>query len=565
MANYYNGGGGGGGWQSTDNSQANLMHGYGAPPPQQQQQQQNPYYQPYGQQPPPQQHQQQYGGAPNYGQQYPPQPYAAPYAPQQASYPPPQGPPPPQNMGEKFQKTSKYKDVWAAIVFFLTMAGFAACAVKGISNLASAKNNTADNNNRNGNTGASDSKFVVPPPGDTAGILIATVGTGFLLSVLYFIAMQRFAGKLIKVSMVLNLAILVALAAYFATQRQYAATIIWLLFAGLSAFFLWSWRSRIPLAKIILKTVTSITGQFPATLFAGFIGLVLITLFNALWLATFAGMMQLFDDSKSNGARYAVIVFLLFALYYASQVISNVVHVTVAGLFASYYFMGQPGGPQGKVTIPMSNPTLQSAKRATTTSFGSVCFGSLVIAILQTIRAILRMAQNDAASDGNLAGALCAACAGCCLGIIEGLIEYFNKWAFCQVAIYGTDYITAAKNTWALCKSRGVDAIINDQLIGSVLGVGGIVVSFICGFVAFIYVRFSPNIPNDALHYSVFIILAVFLGASEFFVLSNVIDSGATSTFVCLAEDPAALQRTKPQLYEAIRAVYPQVGVAAGY
>ncbi|KAJ3175434.1 putative choline transporter, neither null mutation nor overexpression affects choline transport [Geranomyces variabilis] len=560
MANYS-----GGGWQSTENSQANLMHGYGAP----QHQQPQPYAAPYAQQPQPQQYgqQQQYGGG-GYGQQYQQQPqaYATPYAPQQTAYPPPQGPPPPPvNMGEKFQKTSKYKDVWAAVVFFLTMAGFAACAVKGLSNLHAASKNTADNNTNNGNSGANNNKFVVPPPGDTAGILVACVGTGFLLSVLYFLAMQRFAGKLIKFSLVMNVVILIALAAYFATQRQFVATIIWLLFAALSAFFLWSWRSRIPLAKIILKTVTSVTGQFPATLFAGFIGLVLITIFNALWLATFAGMMQVYDDKSSNGARYAVVVFLLFALYYASQVISNVVHVTVAGLFASYYFMGQPGGAQGKVTIPMANPTAQSAKRALTTSFGSVCFGSLVIAILQTIRAILRMAQNDAASDGNLAGALCAACAGCCLGIIEDLIQYFNKWAFCQVAIYGTDYITAAKNTWALCKSRGVDAIINDQLIGSVLGVGGIVVSFICGFVAFLYVRFSPNIPNDSAHYAVFIILAVFLGASEFFVLSNVIDSGSTATFVCLAEDPAALQRTKPQLYEAIRAVYPQVGVAGGY
>ncbi|TPX61697.1 hypothetical protein PhCBS80983_g00930 [Powellomyces hirtus] len=544
---------------SAQNSTQNLMpqggyqQQYGAPayPPQG-----HPQHQ-YGQQ---QQQYNQYNQYQQNPQQYQPQPYAAPYnAPnyQQQNYPPPQAPPPQQGSGEKFAKTSKYKDLWAAIVFLLTMAAFAVCVVRGLTSLKFAKNNTGVTNPENNNAG---NEFVVPPPADLGGILAASVGTGFVLSVLYFVAMQKFAGKLIKVSMVLNVLVLAALAAYYAYQRQFAATIIMVLILGITAFFLWSCRSRIPLAKIVLKTVTKVTGQYPATLFAGFMALVLIAIFNALWLASFAGMMQYFETNNSgNGLRYLTIVFMLFALYYASQVISNVVHVTVSGLFATYYFMGQPGGPQGKVTIPIKNPTAASAKRALTTSFGSICFGSLVIAILQTIRAMLRMASQEAAQDGNVVGALCAACAGCCLGIIEGLIEYFNKWAFVQVAVYGKDYITAAKDTWRLCKTRGIDAIINDQLIGTVLGIGGLVVSFICGFVAFLYVRFSDNIPNNALHYAVFIILAVFLGASEFFVLSNVIDSGATATFVCLAEDPAALQRTKPELYEAIRAVYPQV------
>lgn len=98
--------------------------------------------------------------------------------------------------------------------------------------------------------------------------------------------------------------------------------------------------------------------------------------------------------------------------------------------------MGTPG-PDGKVTVPVRNPTAASAKRALTTSFGPICFGSLVIALIQTVRALLRMAAQQSADDGNLAGALCAACAECCLSFIEGLIQYFNKWAFVQVAVYG--------------------------------------------------------------------------------------------------------------------------------
>jgi hypothetical protein len=55
---------------------------------------------------------------------------------------------------------------------------------------------------------------------------------------------------------------------------------------------------------------------------------------------------------------------------------------------------------------------------------------------------------------------------------MEALLEYFNHYAFTQVAIYGKDFCTAAKDTWNLVKQRGMDAVINDNLIGNVLSSG---------------------------------------------------------------------------------------------
>lgn len=48
------------------------------------------------------------------------------------------------------------------------------------------------------------------------------------------------------------------------------------------------------------------------------------------------------------------------------------------------------------VDVAVKNPTLASAKRAMTTSFGSNCFGSLLIAIIQTIRFLARQAEQQA-------------------------------------------------------------------------------------------------------------------------------------------------------------------------
>ena len=46
------------------------------------------------------------------------------------------------------------------------------------------------------------------------------------------------------------------------------------------------------------------------------------------------------------------------------------------------------------------------------------------------------------------------------------------------------------------------------------------------------------------------------VGALIMSTVTETINSGVVSTFVCLAENPQALQRTRPALYQAIRSTY---------
>ena len=58
--------------------------------------------------------------------------------------------------------------------------------------------------------------------------------------------------------------------------------------------------------------------------------------------------------------------------------------------------------------------------RTVTTSFGSICFGSLIVAILQALRMLANVARDQ--DDGIL---LCLA--ECILACIASIVEYFNK------------------------------------------------------------------------------------------------------------------------------------------
>lgn len=64
-----------------------------------------------------------------------------------------------------------------------------------------------------------------------------------------------------------------------------------------------------------------------------------------------------------------------------------------------------------------------------TYSFGSIAEGSLIVALLDVIRAGLNVVQQQEAMSGDAVGACIACCASCLVGCVRGLVDYFNRWA----------------------------------------------------------------------------------------------------------------------------------------
>jgi uncharacterized integral membrane protein len=337
---------------------------------------------------------------------------------------------------------------------------------------------------------------------------------------------------------------------------------MYLVFLVIMAFCFKAYKKRIPFASVVMATVSNVTVKYSGTLGSVFFGLIVQFAYLAFFCATAVACSIYFDfqgnssgrrGTSINGILYALYVFLIFSSYWTAQVLQNVVHVTVSGVFAAYYFMS--GSPQG---MP-ANPTMGSFKRAVTTSFGSICYGSLLIALIQTVRALLRNAANN--SDSGVA-VFIACCVECLLAWIESLAEYFNRYAYVQVAIYGKPFCRAAKDTLTLIKDRGVDAIINDNLIGTVLVIGGFLVGLGSVFVAWMTQGFKTSVDAPMI---LVLFLSFIIGFVMFSVISSVVDSGVATTFVCLAEDPAALQATKPELWEKIRETYPSAAFTNMY
>ena len=71
----------------------------------------------------------------------------------------------------------------------------------------------------------------------------------------------------------------------------------------------------------------------------------------------------------------------------------------------------------------LKGATRGAAKRAFTYSFGSISFGSLVVALINMVRQAVSIAQQQEAQGGNMAASIAFCCLGCIIGLIDWAVQ----------------------------------------------------------------------------------------------------------------------------------------------
>ncbi|ORZ38207.1 plasma-membrane choline transporter-domain-containing protein [Catenaria anguillulae PL171] len=407
--------------------------------------------------------------------------------------------------------------------------------------------------------------------------VVAAAFASMAFSFCYLLLMKSVPKQLVKLTFWCSAFTFCALGVFlFLMTGSIFLGVVMLFIGGLYVMTYRMWRKRMPFAAVMLATVSSVTNKYGGMLFVAVVGLIAQLAYVVGWAITAVCASVYFGAFNSTSssttmrmtpAMYILWLYLVFSLYWTTQVIRNVIHTTLSGVFASFYFLS--GSPAGMPAFP----TLAAFKRTTTTSFGSVCYGSLLVAAVQTLRAAIDQARQSDRNNGLMAFIVC--CVDCLLACVQGMLEALNHYAFVQVAIYGKPYCRAAKDTWHMIKTRGVDLILNDSLIGNVLGFGGLWCACITTLVAwgaFAAAAASmpwPTTPAARMALDVTMIIALLIsaviGVIVFSVVGSVIESGTSATFVCLAEDPLALQQTKPELWQKVRETYPNAAFISMY
>ncbi|KAM7207635.1 Plasma-membrane choline transporter domain containing protein [Naviculisporaceae sp. PSN 640] len=518
----------------------------------------NGYGDPYGNgqyQPPPPQPS--YGNNPYQEQRPPPQPPKPAPGPDGNYGPDYGGPPPSYDEVFKVQKP-KYNDLWAGILFLLTFLGFAAVSAISIQGYAATRNQNSGSLNGQRNTFGLTTHTIYL----FGWVLI----TATVLSYGYMWLARKFTKQFIWITGILNIAIGLVTAIYMLYRRYWSGGIVFLIFSILTIICFISWIPRIPFSALMLQTSIDIAKRHGHVYMVSAVGGLLGAVFAAWYSVTLVAVYVKYQPDPNNaacrqgaggcgsGKVIGLIFFLTFAAYWISEWLKNTIHTTIAGVYGSWYFNSR--------NYP-TKVTRGALKRSLTYSFGSISLGSLVVAIINFLRHLCSVAQQNASSQGDILGTILFCIVGCLIGILDWAVQFLNRYAFAHIALYGKAYIPAAKDTWSMIKDRGIDALINECLIGPVLSIGAMFVGYASAFLAYLYMVFTAPAYNSGGGLTPVVVAFAFLiGLQICNIFTTPLSSGIDTIFVAMAWDPEVMMRDHPDLYHQMVAVYPHVAEA---
>jgi hypothetical protein len=311
-----------------------------------------------------------------------------------------------------------------------------------------------------------DSLILVLAFAGLAGLIISTISLTFMMNC---------AQQLIKTALFFNIFVTGAMLLLALLAGVLELAIMALIGLIISSYYTYVVWNRIPFAASNLITAVSAVRANIGLAFFAYTNLIVSFLWSILWSAAFVSTFFAVGGCDAEGNceneinGFAVFLFLV-SYYWTAQVLKNVVHVTVAGTVGTWWFV--PNEANGCCSQGVRN----SYWRSITSSFGSICFGSLLVAIIQAVKEIVHSMR-----EGN--GSMLACLLDCILGCIEGLVEYFNQWAFVYVGIYGYSFLEAGSSVMTLFKSRGWTAIIADVLVDTALFMVSVGVGILTGLV----------------------------------------------------------------------------------
>lgn len=283
---------------------------------------------------------------------------------------------------------------------------------------------------------------------------------------------------------------------------------------GLGALIAWLYWDRAHFTGMIVKSVVQIYDKATMIYAIG----VLTIVVQAAWIVVCTlAVIPLFLQGQGLLAFV-----LLLSLYWGMHVVSNILYVSAAGVVARHYF-----------GIQKEEAAKRSFGQACTNYFGSICFGSLLIAIIQTLTEMCRKAKEQAEEDNNVVGQVLACVAMCFLSCLESLVQIFNEFSFVYVAIYGIPFLDAAQKTYDLITSS--DALAKDCITDIVTMCGCIGVAIACATFNWLS---AWRLALEANFRTGSAFIGFIVGFAIMCVVSRILQGGCTTMIVCFEEEP---------------------------
>ncbi|KAJ3004889.1 hypothetical protein HKX48_000994 [Thoreauomyces humboldtii] len=297
-----------------------------------------------------------------------------------------------------------------------------------------------------------------------------------------------------------------------------------------SAFYLYRRRRETEQTIHILQLSCDILRTNPGIFVVSIALTAAYTLFAVTWVVLFSrlflrGAKEL-DPSGivkwhlAGGTGWAVSFFVLM-YFWTSAIFKNVEKVTVAGVVGEWYF-------QRPDTSLSADRTWKNFMAAVTTSFGSICLGSLILSIIQTFQFASRMARRATGTHSPLHRLLTA-----CLDCGGRLADNVTSYALVYAGLTGSSFASASYATTRVFRRNLVLGLVTTTVTRLVLFVATATLAAAAGVAAFFFASRGLASPFAYVVGMVGAVVPWYLVQ----VLAHVVQNTVDATFMCYLLD----------------------------
>ena len=194
-----------------------------------------------------------------------------------------------------------------------------------------------------------------------------------------------------------------------------------------------------------------------------------------------------------NNTKYTFL-YLLFCWFWTSQFIVAIGQMVIALSIVAWYFNRDKSKVGNNtllwVRIVLKNSAefyisyhvldLKAIKACSRYHLGTAAYGALVIAIIQTIRAVIAYFQRQAKASKSKIMEYLLCCLQCCMICLEKIMKFLNKNAYIQTAIYSYSFCKSCRCAFFLLLRNVLRVAAVNTISSFVLFIGKVIRIFIC-------------------------------------------------------------------------------------
>ncbi|KAF4322258.1 hypothetical protein BBO99_00002271 [Phytophthora kernoviae] len=191
------------------------------------------------------------------------------------------------------------------------------------------------------------------------------------------------------------------------------------------------------------------------------------------------------DDNKT---MHYLMIYHLFGLLWTSQFIQAAAYATIAGAFCEYYWT------LDKRQVP-ARPVLRSMWRTVRYHFGTIAFGSLIIAIVQFARLVLEYIDQKIRStkQANAVVKVVMMCLKCLMWCFEKCLKFLNKNAFIIMAMKGRSFCPSMKDSFSLLLANAARVATVSIIARFLMILGKVFITGFCMLFMFVFIKYPPS------------------------------------------------------------------------